>query len=83
MQTALNSSGGVIVTARQGANAGVAHYELLRGMKSGELERISRGIYVAERTGRCDARRTSAPPEDDILPRFGSATLRLGRPPPY
>jgi predicted transcriptional regulator of viral defense system len=46
LQTALNKNGGII-TVRQGANAGVPHTEFLNGIKSGELERVSRGVYMA------------------------------------
>jgi predicted transcriptional regulator of viral defense system len=46
LQTALNRNGGII-TVKQGASAGVPHTEFLNGIKSGELERVSRGVYMS------------------------------------
>jgi predicted transcriptional regulator of viral defense system len=46
LQTALTKNGGII-SVRQGANAGVSHMELLRSMQAGELERVSRGVYMS------------------------------------
>jgi predicted transcriptional regulator of viral defense system len=46
LQTALAKNGGII-SVRQGANAGVSHMGLLRGMRAGELERVSRGVYIS------------------------------------
>jgi predicted transcriptional regulator of viral defense system len=45
LQKAIRESGGVI-SARQSTDAGLAHMTLLRGVKSGELERVARGVYM-------------------------------------
>jgi predicted transcriptional regulator of viral defense system len=46
LQAALDKNGGII-SAKQGANAGMSHMQLLRGMKSGVLERVNRGVYMS------------------------------------
>lgn len=46
LHTALNENGGII-SAKQGAIAGMSHTELLRNMKSGALERVGRGVYMS------------------------------------
>jgi predicted transcriptional regulator of viral defense system len=45
LRAVLDANGGVI-TVRQGRSAGVSHAQFLRGMQSGELERVSRGVYM-------------------------------------
>ena len=37
---------GGIISVKQGASAGVPHIRLLRGMKSGQMERVGRGVYM-------------------------------------
>jgi predicted transcriptional regulator of viral defense system len=46
LKNALEKNGGII-SVRQGASAGISHIQLLRGMQSGELERVSRGVYMS------------------------------------
>ncbi len=46
LQAVLRENGGII-TAKQGADAGFPHMRLLRGMKSGELARVGRGVYMS------------------------------------
>ena len=46
LQRAIRESGGII-SVKQGADAGVPHMTLLRGVKSGELERVARGVYMS------------------------------------
>jgi predicted transcriptional regulator of viral defense system len=46
LQAALSENGGII-SVRQSASAGISHIQLLRGMQSGELERVSRGVYMS------------------------------------
>jgi predicted transcriptional regulator of viral defense system len=46
LHAALHENGGII-SVRQGASAGVSHMGLLRGVRTGELERVSRGVYIS------------------------------------
>jgi predicted transcriptional regulator of viral defense system len=46
LRSALSKNGGII-SVRQSRGAGVSHIQLLRGMQAGELERVSRGVYMS------------------------------------